>query len=92
MCGVIKGSYKDKSYFSSPAPPARVKMWSFLLQWKTLRNRETTLLLFFCSFNVNKDCVSGLGNARTLHNENSSRFVSDILLGQERNFNFYFAG
>ena len=45
--------------------------------------------LFFCSFNMNKDRISGLGNARTLHNENSSRFVSNILLGQDENSNFY---
>ena len=38
---------------------------------------------------MNKDRISGLGNARTLHNENSSRFVSNILLGQDENSNFY---
>ena len=65
---------------------------SLLLHRKPLRNPEAVPLLFFCSFNMNKDCVSGLGNARTLHNENASRFVSDILLGPEKNFNFYFTG
>ena len=79
--------------FSSPTGTGScVTRGALLLHRKPLRNPEAVPLLFFCSFNMNKDCVSGLGNARTLHNENASRFVSDILLGPEKNFNFYFTG
>ena len=39
---------------------------------------ELSLMLFF-QMNVNKNVgpISGFGNAKTLHNDNSSRFVSN---------------
>ena len=36
--------------------------------------------------------LEGLGNAKTLHNDNSSRFVSDTLQRQMVNFKIFFSG